>query len=570
MEWLRGAAGPTLAIAIVASAACGPAIVGAGDCDPGNGEHNGNPGQSYVDEIAGSPGAHPQRRCPAGSGALDLGQGDEVDDLAAITIPGQATFPRVFDTYGVSGVTSSKPRTLDAERKHFAEVKASAKQSEATVLATMLSAEAGQHPDDRDALLVEARQALAAGVAAAVAAKLRPEALALELLGRYSLFVRDFAGAEDAWATLVAEHPSDERADVFRAWWVYTRLVQFHNAEAAKALDGAVIDKTPELGYVAAWTRWRNGDGAGAWAAMKLAAVQWNDAAAIRDNPERLSPARWETLRFAARTGAPLSDAAAVMTGLAGGQPAEARAMWRELAAAMKLAGRWADAIAADQQALRVGGAAPSGDDAVAILLEQAAFAERLDAPNAVARYAAAALSALATCGSACDAAAAQRAYAAAADLAELMHSIYATANDDRYYRPARDLYKLCVDKITDPGRHAQLADRVNKLELTRQALAPHSGRLGKANTGYLVLDHNQEVRACYEAALDASPAISGTIVLTLDIEQAGRVRNAAAEPELAGVAGCIAAAAKAWKFPARASEGSTRVTVSYVLQPAP
>jgi hypothetical protein len=489
-----------------------------------------------------------------------LGPGDEVADIGELAITGQAFAPQVLDSYGVAGVTSSRALPLDGERAKLAKTTdPKERQAEATVLATMLFGEASAQPDRRDALLGEAQRALAAAVAAAGAA---PDPLALELLARFSLFVHDLDSADRAWQVLVARVPDGKEADVLRAWWVYTRLAQRRTAEAAALLAGAAVDRTPELGYVAAWTRWRGGDEAGAWTAIKRAVAQWSDPAAVRDNPERLRIAAVEALRFAARSGAPLDDAVSIMTALTGTQPADVYQMWKQLADAMRFAGRWADAVAAEDRALAVG-TTPAAD-AVAIPLEQARLETRLDAPDAVARYA---TSAIRACGDAC----AQDSYDEVCTLAESLHAIYSSANDDRYYQPAHDLYAVCADRVADHARHDELAANSSHIELSHLALKPHTGRLGRSNVKMLVSNRVQELQACYEAALVAAPELAGAFALTLEIEQSGRVVAATPDGagELAGVARCVAAAAKAWHFPARGAVGSTRATVRCTFQPA-
>jgi hypothetical protein len=494
-----------------------------------------------------------------------LGPGDETVDLGDVAITGQAFVPQVLESYGVVGVSSSRSLSVDAERaKLAATTDPKERQVEATVLATMLFAEANTRPDGRDALLGEAQRALAAAVAAAGPA---PQPLALELLGRYSLFVGDLTSAERAWQTLVARSADGKDADVFRAWWIYTRLAQRRDADALALLAGAATDRTPELGYVAAWVRWRGGDGVAAWAALKRVVVQWHDPVAASDNPERLRIAASEALRFAARTGAPLDDATAVMSALAGAEPLDVYQMWKQVAEAMRFAGRWADAIAADDRAFALAGASAPEDDSVAIPLEQARFEARLGAPDAVVRYSAKAIRAISSCRATCGRT--QDVYAQICVLAESMHAIYTSANDDRYYQPAHDLYALCAERVADHARHEELASNTTHLELSRQALRPHTGRLGRSNVKYLIANHDQEVQACYESALVANPELTGDFTLGLEIEQDGRVRTADANRELAGVAGCVAAAAKAWAFPARGAFGVTRATIHYAFQRA-
>jgi tetratricopeptide (TPR) repeat protein len=500
-----------------------------------------------------------------GSGTPNLGPGDESIDVGSVAITGQIFEPLVLETYGVGGMTSSKQAaTLDGQRKRFADDRDPLqKQADATYLATMLYAEAGNQPERRSDLLHEARQALADAVAAA---NDKADELTLELLARYSLLVGDLAAADRTWEMLVTRYPGNKDVDVFRAWWVYTRLAQSRNAEAAALLANAAIDKTPELGYMTAWVRWRSGDRRGTWQAIRHVVEQWSDPAATADNPYRLSVLVPETLRFAARTGASLDDTAAVIATAIGKQPGDAYDMWKQIGVAMRLAGRSADAIAADDKALAVTSAPAS--EAVAILLEDAQLAARLDAPDAVANKATRAVAAITRCGSACSAEDVDRAFTRIGNTAMFLHSIYTSANDDRYYEPARTLYRLSADKVSDRALHDELGNDLVHLELSHQALKPHTGRLGK-HVKDVIIDHNQEVEACYEAALAANDKLAGTIDVTIQIEERGVVHDASAVPAadaaaLSALAGCLGGAIRSWKFPVRGSEGSTQAKIEY------
>jgi hypothetical protein len=496
--------------------------------------------------------------------------GDETLALDDVKIKGALFEPIALDTYGVSGAGAKKAITLDAQRKQFAAEKDPLKkQAYATILATMLYKDAGQTAANADADYGEAAKALGDAV---TAANNKADELTLELWARYSMLAKDYASADKAWETLVTQYPKNKEVDVSRAWWVYTRHKQFRNADAATLLQGAAIDKTPELGYVAAWTKWRTGDPTGAWEAMKQVAKQWNSQAAQKVNPDRMPVILKETLRLGARTGADLKDVAAVMASLTGKQPGEVYDMWKQISAAMHYAGRWQDAISADEQALQAGGSKTPPNEAIAIEIEEMQFYLRLDAPDAAAKEATLAINAVPNCGSACSPQDAENVYDEVGNIAAYLHSIYAASNDSRYYQPAHDLYQLAVPKITDPARKQTLGNYMGRLEATHNLMKPHTGRLGKDNVKNIVAQHDQEVQACYETQLAASGSkLTGTVALTLDIQQDGGVRGATTDPkagmaDVSAVAGCLVNAAKAWKFPARGSAGSTRATVKYVL----
>ena len=79
------------------------------------------------------------------------------------------------------------------------------------------------------------------------------------------------------------------------------------------------------------------------------------------------------------------------------------------------------------------------------------------------------------------------------------------------------------------------------------------------------------EVRACYEAALQKDPAAAGRVELQLTISPSGSVAAAViAKSELDGQVGaCIAAASKRWSFPAVPTGGVNKVNYPFVFQPA-
>jgi Ca-activated chloride channel homolog len=79
------------------------------------------------------------------------------------------------------------------------------------------------------------------------------------------------------------------------------------------------------------------------------------------------------------------------------------------------------------------------------------------------------------------------------------------------------------------------------------------------------------EVRACYEAALQKNPAATGRVELQLTILPNGSVAAAViAKSELDGQVGaCIAAASKKWSFPAVPTGGVNQVNYPFVFKPA-
>ena len=489
--------------------------------------------------------------------------GDESVEVPSIDVKGVLLEPAAFDTYGMAGADPKKKTTLEAERKTFASQKdILQKQAHAIILATMLFRESGSKTGaDQKALLDEARQALRDAVAAAGPKQV--DELALQLLARYEMMNADYESGAKAWEQLVTLFPKDKEVEVSRGWWAFCLLKQWKNAEALALVN----DKSPEQTYVAAWAKYRTGDNAGAWAAMKKVLATWTSPAAVKDNSEREGVIRNEALRFAARTGTPLPDAQTTLAGVWGKQPGEVYELDKKLSAAMKFSGRWTDAIAANQAALGIG--RPPPNEKVAILLENAQYQVKLDDPATSQKYATDAVNALPTCGQACTAQDAENVVETVFNIAARFHLNYAAANDTRYYQPAHDLYQLVLPKIMNTPVRQQAGDYSGKLESTKAVMKPNLGRVGKDVAANVINEHNQEVQACYESVLAANPKVAGNIVLTLDVEQSGAIKGASSDPkggaqDLSAVAGCVVDRAKVWKLPARGSAGSTRIKITY------
>jgi hypothetical protein len=149
-------------------------------------------------------------------------------------------------------------------------------------------------------------------------------------------------------------------------------------------------DQQPELAYVAAWTKWRAGDGAAAWEAILTAMKGWGENAG-RDVVER------DVLLFAGRTKVAFAAAMPrVLEALNAKQPAQQFNVLAKLGNESYLyAGRWTDGIAAIEEALKVPGAQISANDRAYLRYTQADFTVRLDTPDVAAKYAKQAIAAL-------------------------------------------------------------------------------------------------------------------------------------------------------------------------------
>ena len=500
----------------------------------------------------------------SGSGsAKPAAGGDDSVDVPAIPVKGFLIEPEAMDLLGVPAAPLCKRCTVDSEKKAFGLAKNIVeKQAHAVNAASELFRQSQKATgDDKKKLLGDARQLLRDGVAAAGA---KPDETLLQLLGRYELLLDDPGSSETAWAQLLTVAPADKDAPNNRAWWALSLLKQGKAAEAVAVVKDQPLEKSPLLAYAAAWARWRTGDGAGAWKAMVTASTGWDkmEGTAGRDAIKR------DLVVFAARTPTSLEDALAGALPYFGKQPADQYDLLLQLAKSYRFAARWADAVNADTKALTL--KAPP-NDRVSILFDQAQLTMPLDAPADVAKYAKAAVDALPACGAACKPEDAQNVILATFNIAARFHSIYATANDRRYYDPAHDLYGLVVTKITDATRREQAADYANKLELTMKNAKVGTGRHDKNDTAAVIDFHTQEVQACYDTGLQMNAKLLGDLTLTIEVEQTGTVKGVATEPkagsaDLPAVAGCIAERAKAWKLPARGSKGTTRVKIPYNL----
>lgn len=389
----------------------------------------------------------------------------------------------------------------------------------------------------------------------------------IHMLASYESLLGDDEAAAQAWSRLVAIAPDDKDAPYNRAWWTWALLRQ-HEARAAVAALGnePVTQAQPELAYIGAWTRFANGDLPGAWPAI-VAALQGWGTRALRDQ------LRDDALRFAARTGTAMATAFADLEPLlANGDQAADVALYVALAKAYQLAGRWADAVAALDAAFAGGQLAVA--NAPALRFEQADLAIRLDAPDAVARYAKLALAATTACGTACGASDREQLAKQTLGLAELLGAVFVSDNDARYYDPAVAIFDAVIPMLAlDAARHDGADNERAKLVREHQRRRPGAGAYDKATISALLARHDQEIQACYEQAIADAPTLTGALVLQLDADPQGVIVSAIVQPDtgataLAAVASCVSARARSWKLPSPGARGHTSMTLRYTLAP--
>ena len=513
------------------------------------------------------------------AGAKTAVAGDVSFDIPAIEIKGVTFEPDALSRPGMPTTEPKGKPSLDKQRKTFAGAKDPVfKQVYAAQLATMLYLEFkkdnekaktdAERDEAKKKWLTEARQVLRDGATAAGEGKV--DELTLRMLGTYELLFDDYAGSEKVWAAMVNKEPNDKETPYRRAWWALSLLWQNKNTEAlAVVKDQAVSDKQPELAYATAWARWRTGDEAGAWTAMITAATAktWTDV----PNTEAMQR---NVVVFAARTNLGLDAAVAPLTTVFGKAKAQQYAMFGKLFQSYGFAGRWADGVSAIEKAFEAGGDTVPGDDKVVLRFTEADYTVRLDTPEVAAKYGKLAVDAIAACGAKCPETMKQDYISGTYGMGRLFHLLYATSNDVRYYQPAHDIYAVTVSSIMDTTRRAEAQKDQVALELTLKNTKVGTGRHEPQAIGVLLNRHDQEVQACYEAALGANPKLGGSLTMNLESDATGAIKGVATEPkaglaDMSAVAGCVGEHAKTWKLPKRGQPGSTRIKLTYTMSPA-
>ncbi len=518
-------------------------------------------------------GTPDQKTTPTGGGTGSGGgkpaaAGDVTFDVGPIDVKGVVFEPEALGRPGMPLVEAKKKVTIEKQRTVFTSTKDPVqKEAQAAILATLLYQKSKDDKANEKALWTEARQALRD---AATISKDKVDEITLRLLGSYELLLEDYPAAEKAWSALVNKAPKDKDAAYNRAWWAYSLLQQAKNADAlAVVKDESVSAKQPELAYVTAWAKWRAGDDAGAWTAIVAAAEGWDKQSPSYDALVR------DVYLFAGRANVSLAEITPKMYALFGAkQPRQQFEVLAKLGLqSYQYAGRWADAVAAIDAAFKIGGATVLPNETPVLRFQQADFTVRLDDPVASAAFAEQAIKALPTCGAKCSEKDKQDIVLGAFGMGAVFHSLYATSNDVRYYQPAHDLYAATVTLIMDEGRRNEAAKNQAILEATLKSTKAGTGTHDKTRIGPYLERHNQEVQACYEAALAANPKLGGRLTVTLESDQTGAIKGVTSDPkaglaDIAAVAGCATEHAKAWKLPKRGSAGNTRITLTYALSP--
>ncbi len=500
--------------------------------------------------------------------------GDVSFEIPPIELKGTILEPDALGRPGMPLVNAKRAVSLVKQRQVFATTKNPVeKEAQAAVLATLLYQQSKtQTGDEQQKSLTEARQALRDAAALSGA---KVDEVTLRLLGSYELMFNDYPAAEKAWGDLMVAAPKDPNIAINRAWWAFSLLKQYKTAEALAAVNAQpATATTPELAYVTAWAKFRSNDGQGAWDAIVLAEQGWGGMAG-REIIDR------ETLiMFAGRTHVPMATAMPKLQQMFGNNPQQQYAILAKLGQqSYQFAGRWADAVAAIDQAIAVMGPKVPPDDLVYLRYQEADYLVRLDDPATAATHAKEALAAMPACGTKCSSKDIENVVEGAFIMGKLFHILYATANDYRFYDPAHDLYSATQPLlVSNNDMRAEAGKNLTILEATLKGMKHDVGTHDKAAIGALLGRHNQEAMACYEQFASGNPKLGGNVVLKLESDETGVMRGVTTEPkagmaDLAAVAGCIADFAKTWKLPKHPLKGVTRITMTYSLsakQPAP
>lgn len=531
-------------------------------CGPMNPDAPVNPAGGGTSTGTGTGAAKPGQPAAAGDVSIEL---DKLPIVGTVYEPSPRIRP---PTPKVEPNARQRKPTLAQQRSIVGNTRDPVlKQAQAAILATMLLAESKSAADkaQEKALLTEARQALRD---AATAAGKDVDEVTLRLLGSYELLLDDYAAAEKAWADLIAKDPKDKDLASHKAWLAYSMLQQGKNAEAlAVVATETASEQLPEMAYAIAWAKWRAGDGAAAWQAIVTAAKGWGNFLGKDDVQD-------QAVVIATHTKLPFAQALPRLYEVFGAQQPNQQydIIAKVLAKAYQDVGRWTEAIAAIEEALKVIGPQVAPVDRAYLRYSQAEMTVRLDTPDVAAKYAKQVMEALDQCPK-CTDKDKQDLTLAIANMARLFHILYATANDIRYYQPANDLYVLTIPRISDAKRRAETSNDAETLQRTLKNTKVGTGTHSKDAVGVIIERHSKEVQGCYEERLVASPKLGGTLTVTLDSDQSGAIKGVDTDPkagqaDLAAVASCVVERARKWNLPKRGTAGTTRVKVPFTLAP--
>jgi len=362
---------------------------------------------------------------------------------------------------------------------------------------------------------------------------------------------------------LIAKFPQSESLLEYKYWLAYFYLRAGRDADAAAVVDGWDLASLTDgqAAYVVAWVKFRARDWAGASAAIATAAAKWSGGGKpglLRDIELIMS-----------RSGASVEDArAALASVLPPDKPVLMVLHTYKLHEGYLFAGRYELA----SQALDAAFDDAQDADKITFRYNQADYMFRLGRPAEAAQKIKAAYDACAAwdqCPPPLANAIAERMLL----LARVYHNIYATSLDEKYMRAAKVLYELYLGITPDRPDKAEVASNKGNLDQHVENAKPEMGKHAKDAVQTVLQARAEGLQACYESVLQGEPDLTGSIKVTIDVQQDGSVSGVATEPGagkdgLAAVAGCLGDEIKAWSFPARTVPGLTRLVYPISFSP--
>ncbi|MCG8423288.1 MAG: AgmX/PglI C-terminal domain-containing protein [Proteobacteria bacterium] len=523
--------------------------------------------------VACAPATDPQQPQPAQTKPEPpKAQDFKFDDFEDVKLTGVRFVPEGFGFPGMVRVVPRKKVDLEKQRKVFAKAKPDRQPTEAKILVTLLWDESKKSAQtDKDAakaLREEARTALQA-VQTAQAEK--TDAIILQMLFTAHLWLGDDAGAIAAGTELLNRYGDSKSAQQLMPWVAFLHLRNWQTADAAKYTQGWKLDD-PKMdylrAYVLAWVGFRQRNYEAARSAIVWAAKNW------RSRATRLALER-DLVLILARSGASVDDATALFAELAAGK-IQTQYVWSyKLYEAYELAGYPKRAARALDAALALKGDQAAPMERMGMLQRQSTQYLYSDEPDRAASAAIAAYQGLATCGEAC-ASQPDLSNGLAEHIVKLssfFHTTFSVTLDTDYYGAAKKLYDFYLTLKREDVE--KLRSYRTRLEETKQRSTAASGKHDKKTMELAIGFHNQAIKACYESILQGEPELKGAVKLTFSVADTGAVTGAETEPAggaegLAAVGTCLQDRARAWTFPSRTVKGTTVLSRSYQLEPAP
>jgi hypothetical protein len=495
---------------------------------------------------------------------------DVAHEYEAVPVQGDSFTPEALERPGMPPVNVKRMPALAQQRTKVARAKGKAKPDDVHVLVTLLWQEAmkaeltGTEDDAAKAkvLFTEGRDLLqvlydAAGQGAG-------DELTVHRLAAATLTLGDEPSAIALYSELLRRFPDSADATDYKTWLGFLLVRAHRSADAMPLTEGwdVAADATPAgAAYVVAWVAFRQGNDAGARAAIAAAAAKWR-------GPVGREALLNDVKLIMARAGGSVEEGrSALVSALPPDKPVFVTLHMYKFHEALMFAGRYREA--ADALESLMDGAVDS--DRVTFRYNQADYEFRANNPGRSAeriREALAACAGWADCPEQTKNAIAER----MALLARLYHTTYATTLDTNYADAAKALYGAYLE-LTGRSDANDVKGQLSNLEDYVANANQSTGRHGKEVMGIFIQARGEQPKACYERALGTQPELSGEVKVIIDIAPTGEVTGVVTEPAageegLAAVGGCLQDRIRAWTFPARTVPGLTRLLFPYAFKP--